>query len=164
MNYQGEQVNFSQSDAVTTDLYNGIIRINRSLYQYPQEDNLSSAKSDTDIWNHINRYIWGKSGAESSPKGNWAADPNAAFPQINKGIMQNKNKNTSQDDSINANKMQIESMNIRLSKQVTDLGNALSGKAGKNHTHSGGGGGITQYIPLMAVGGIAAYLLKGKLK
>ena len=33
-----------------------------------------------------------------------------------------------------------------------------------NSPHNGGGGGIMSYLPLIAVGGLAAYLLKGKLK
>ena len=51
----------------------------------------------------------------------------------------------------------------KIGKDMTDLGNSLKGKAGVNHTHNGGGG-IMSYLPLLAVGGLAAYLLKGKLK
>jgi len=52
----------------------------------------------------------------------------------------------------------------KIGKDMTDLGNSLKGKAGVNHTHSGGGGlGLT--LPIIAAGGIAAYfLLKGKRK
>ena len=52
----------------------------------------------------------------------------------------------------------------KIGKDMTDLGNSLKGKAGVNHTHSGGGGlGLT--LPIIAAGGIAAYfLLKGKKK
>jgi len=41
--------------------------------------------------------------------------------------------------------------------KLTDLGISLKG-----HTHNGGG--IMDYLPIIAVGGLAAYLLKGKLK
>ena len=46
---------------------------------YPQEPGSPSAKSDTDLWNHINRWIWGKSGAESSPRGTWGAGESSAI-------------------------------------------------------------------------------------
>jgi hypothetical protein len=82
-NYQGERVNFSQPSRTeyNTQMIN---RIDASLYTYPQQSDLASAKSDTDIWNHINRYIWGKSGSQSSPKGNWSANTNAIVPRVQK--------------------------------------------------------------------------------
>ena len=46
---------------------------------YPQEPSSPSARSDTDLWNHINRWIWGKSGAESSPRGTWGAGESSAI-------------------------------------------------------------------------------------
>ena len=82
-NYQGQRVNFSQPTATEYNTQN-IARIDTSLYQYPQQSALASAKSDTDIWNHINRYIWGKSGSQSSPKGNWSANTNAIVPRVKK--------------------------------------------------------------------------------
>ena len=52
---------------------------------YPQEPATPSARSDTDLWNHINRWIWGKSGAESSPVGSWGAGESGAIvPTIQK--------------------------------------------------------------------------------
>ena len=62
MSYQGQAVNFSQSN-FETGIMSEVGRINTALYTYPQQSNLSSAKSDTDIWNHLNRYVWGKSGS-----------------------------------------------------------------------------------------------------
>ena len=52
---------------------------------YPQEPATPSARSDTDLWNHINRWIWGKSGAESAPVGSWGAGESGAIvPTIQK--------------------------------------------------------------------------------
>jgi len=52
----------------------------------------------------------------------------------------------------------------KIGKDMTDLGNSLKGKAGVNHTHADGGG-LGLSLPIIAVGGIAAYfLLKGKKK
>ena len=83
MLYQGQQVNFSQSN-FETGIMTEVGRINSALYTYPQQSNLSSAKSDTDIWNHLNQHVWGKSGSQSSPRGNWSANPNAIVPNIEK--------------------------------------------------------------------------------
>jgi hypothetical protein len=148
MSYQNQQVNFSQSSDVCILMELG--KINSSLYTYPQQSNLSSAKSDTDIWNHINRYIWGKSGNESSPKGNWSADPNAIVPNITK----NTNAIKQLEAKVQSNKDEHADFHTKL----TDLGISL-----KDHSHNGGGG-IMSYLPIIAVGGLAAYLLKGKLK
>ena len=84
MSYQGHEVNFSQSSSFERAIGMEIGNINTALYTYPQLKNTASAKSDTDIWNHLNRYVWGKSGSQSSPKGSWSADPNAIVPNIKK--------------------------------------------------------------------------------
>ena len=156
MNYQGEQVNFSQTSMTQYNTAN-IERINKSMYEYPQQIGLASEKSDSDIWKWLGMYVNGTSGENS--QGSWGANQNAIMPKLDRAV----NKNNSQDESIMNNKMQIEAMNERLSRQVVELGNSLKGHSDSPH-NQGGGGGITQYIPLMAVGGIAAYLLKGKLK
>ena len=77
--FRGKQAKlFSQAlgiDQLSAIITQDVIpRINQIQMQYPQEINSASAKSDTDIWNNINRYIWGKSGAESSPAGDWTAE------------------------------------------------------------------------------------------
>ena len=46
---------------------------------------------------------------------------------------------------------------------LQSLGDSLKVHSDSPH-NQGGGGGIMSYLPLIAVGGIAAYLLKGKLK
>jgi hypothetical protein len=60
--------------------------IRNLLFNYPQASGLASTRSDTDIWNHLNRYVWGKSGAESSPEGTWSADPNAIKPTLDRAV------------------------------------------------------------------------------
>jgi len=177
MNYQGEQVNFSQPTMTQYNTAN-IERINKSMYEYPQQIGLASEKSDSDIWKWLGMYVNGTSGENS--QGSWGANQNAIMPKLDRAV----DKNTSQDESIMNNKMQIEAINARLSKQVTDLGNALTGKAGINHTHSGGGGDdpkdcgwfgekcwdnpfekLFPTVPMTAIlaaGGLGAYLLLRK--
>jgi len=93
--------------------------VNGHTHVYPQEIGTPSEKSDKNIWNHINQYIWGKSGAESSPVGTWSAEPFAIRPlidiNVNK-IKQNTTQlqkaisdNTAQWSSIEENKKYIES-------------------------------------------------------
>jgi len=211
MSYQGHEVNFSQSSSFESGIMSEVGRINTALYTYPQQSNLSSAKSDTDIWNHLNRYVWGKSGSQSSPKGSWSADPNAIVPNIQKntnaiqqldtavrriisqgtggmtrqqveGIVEEYHGDdiallhsnaSSLGDSQKAAKTQRDSMEAKIQSnkdehsdfhtKLTDLGIALQGHSDSPH-NQGGGGGIMSYLPLIAVGGLAAYLLKGKLK
>jgi hypothetical protein len=206
MSYQGHEVNFSQSSSFERAIGMEIGNINTALYTYPQLKNTASAKSDTDIWNHLNRYVWGKSGSESSPRGNWSADPNAIVPNIQKntnaiqqldtavrqiisqgtgsgmtrqqveGIVEEYHgddiallhKNTiSLGNSQQAAKTQRDSMEAKIKSnkdehsdfhtKLTNLGISL-----KDHSHNQGGGGIMSYLPLIAVGGLAVYLLKRK--
>jgi len=211
MSYQGHEVNFSQTSMVGLNR-DSINRIDTSLYTYPQQSNLSSAKSDTDIWNHLNRYVWGKSGSQSSPKGSWSADPNAIVPNVEKntnaiqaldtavrqiisqgvgggmtrqqveGIVEEYHGDDiellhsnamSLGNSQQAAKAQRDSMEAKIKSNkdehgyfhdtVQTLGDKMLEHSNSPH-NQGGGGGIMSYLPLIAVGGIAAYLLKGKLK
>ena len=59
-----------------TDLESRIAQLERVQQTYPQLPS-ASQKSDLDIWNHLNQWVWGKSGAESSPVGTWEAEPTA---------------------------------------------------------------------------------------
>jgi hypothetical protein len=187
MSYQGEQVNFSQtlstqqiSSIITQDV---IPRLNKIQMQYPQDPFSASAKSDTDIWNHINRYVWGKSGSESSPKGDWAANPNAPIPQIW------KNK-----DNISTNLQRASVIHKDLQRQLNEakderdsIQEKIEGKAMRNHTHARNNGGDdngkdcgwfgekcwdnpfdnlfpTLSLTTIAVGGLAAYMILRKKK
>lgn len=182
LNYQGMKVNFSQelnnaqlSAIVIQDL---IPRINKIMMEYPQDPTIASAKSDTDIWNNINRYIWGKSGAESSPKGDWAANPNAIYPSVlrnQQDIEEMENQHIDFQRQLNEAKAERDSIQKK-----------LEGKAMLNHTHSGLGlppinigvpeipeaedlNPFSNLLPSLslttvALGGLAAYLLLGKKK
>jgi len=168
MNYQGEQVNFSQNGFAQTysdSALNSIIQnLQMAVYKYPQQVGTASSRSDSDIWKWLAENITGESSEQTGGNDHysWAANPNAAFPKI---IKQNK----SQDDSINANKMEIQVMNERLSRQVVELGNALKGHSDSPHNQGGGGNPFGFLTGLsttaLAAGGIGAYLLlKGKRK
>ncbi len=180
-NYQGESVNFDQelnSSQLSSIVIQDIIpRLNKIQMEYPQDPFSASAKSDTDVWNHINRYIWGKSGAESSPEGDWAANPNAPIPQIW------KNK-----DNISTNLQRSSVIHKDLQRQLNEakderdsIQEKLEGKAMRNHTHQGLGlppitittpkppslNPFDNLIPSLslttiALGGLAAYFLLGK--
>ena len=119
-------------DQISAILTQDIIpRINQIQMQYPQDPFSASAKSDTDVWNHINQYIWGKSGAESSPKGDWAANPNAPIPMIAKNrssITSMENQHVSFQNQLNDAKAERNSIQEK-----------IEGKAMRNHTHANTG-------------------------
>tara|TARA_R110002074_G_scaffold203351_1_gene371215 strand:+ start:78 stop:782 length:705 start_codon:yes stop_codon:yes gene_type:complete len=119
------------SAIITQDILPRLTR----LQTYPQPDNSASARSDADIWNNINQEIFGKSGAESSPKGNWAANPNALLPRIQR----NRASITS-----------MENQHVSFQNQLTDakeervaIQTKLDNKAMLNHTHTNYGGKTT---------------------
>tara|TARA_R110000824_G_scaffold303441_2_gene491155 strand:+ start:540 stop:1094 length:555 start_codon:yes stop_codon:yes gene_type:complete len=76
-------------------------------------------------------------------------------------------------DSQQAAKLQRDSMEAKIKSNkdehgyfhdtVQTLGDKMLEHSNSPH-NQGGGGGIWQYLPLIAVGGLAAYLFKGKLK
>jgi len=181
-NYQGESVNFDQelnTNQISTIITQDIIpRLNKIQMQYPQDPFSASAKSDTDIWNNINRYIWGKSGAESSPKGDWQADENAIFPRVQRNqsaIKVMENQHVDFQRQLNEAKEERDSIQEK-----------LENKAMRNHTHQGLGlppinigvpeipeaddlNPFSNLLPSLslttiALGGLAAYLLLGKKK
>ena len=180
--YQGMKVTFSQAlgiDQLSAVVVQDIIpRLNKIQMQYPQDPFSASAKSDTDIWNNINRYIWGKSGAESSPKGDWAADENAIFPRVQRNessIQVMENQHVDFQRQLNEAKEERDSIQEK-----------LENKAMRNHTHQGLGlppinigvpeipeaddlNPFSNLLPSLslttiALGGLAAYLLLGKKK
>ena len=180
--YQGIKVTFAQAlgiDQLSAVVVQDIIpRLNKIQMQYPQDPFSASAKSDTDIWNNINRYIWGKSGAESSPKGDWAADENAIFPRVQRNessIQVMENQHVDFQRQLNEAKEERDSIQEK-----------LENKAMRNHTHQGLGlppinigvpeipeaddlNPFSNLLPSLslttiALGGLAAYLLLGKKK
>jgi len=180
--YQGIKVTFAQAlgiDQLSAVVVQDIIpRLNKIQMQYPQDPFSASAKSDTDIWNNINRYIYGKSGAESSPKGDWAADENAIFPRVQRNessIQVMENQHVDFQRQLNEAKEERDSIQEK-----------LENKAMRNHTHQGLGlppinigvpeipeaddfNPFSNLLPSLslttiALGGLAAYLLLGKKK
>ena len=169
-NYQGNSVNFDQelnstqvSGIITQDI---IPRLNKIQMQYPQDPFSASAKSDTDIWNNINRYIYGKSGAESSPQGDWQADENAIFPRVQRNessIQVMENQHVDFQRQLNEAKEERDSIQEK-----------LENKAMRNHTHAGLGlppititppeppSLIPSSLTTVALGGLAAYFLLRK--
>ena len=160
-NYQGQRVNFSQPSSSETAILMEIGRINTALYAYPQPSYTASAKSDTDIWNHINRYIWGKSGSQSSPKGNWSADPNAIVPNIQK----NTNSIKQMEAKIKSNKVELKSLGDSQNRAKTHR-DSIESKV-QSHSHNNGWGnpfdlGLGISLTTMAAIGAGAYLLLKK--
>ena len=83
MMYQGHTVNFSQvSDAQFTGLLNMDRTLSNAVYQYPQQKQTASARSDSDIWKWIGEQIQGTAG--SNEHYSWGANPNALNPRVNK--------------------------------------------------------------------------------
>tara|TARA_R110000751_G_scaffold277572_2_gene378844 strand:+ start:889 stop:1500 length:612 start_codon:yes stop_codon:yes gene_type:complete len=164
-----DHVNFAQPTAAQYNAAN-ILRIDKSLYQYPQQIGLSSEKSDSDIWKWLGTYVTGNSGSNS--QGSWNNNPNALMPLSKRNesnITRLDEKNTMQDENIVNNQRQIQEVNSRLSEQLIQAGQdvtAVGEVAGAGNTQAGlsgllGGIGIGS----LAVLGLGAYLLTrgGKL-
>ena len=164
-----DHVNFAQPTAAQYNAAN-ILRIDKSLYQYPQQIGLSSEKSDSDIWKWLGTYVTGNSGSNS--QGSWSNNPNALMPLSKRNesnITRLDEKNTMQDENIVNNQRQIQEVNSRLSEQLIQAGQdvtAVGEVAGAGNTQAGlsgllGGIGIGS----LAVLGLGAYLLTrgGKL-
>ena len=164
-----DHVNFAQPTAAQYNAAN-ILRIDKSLYQYPQQIGLSSEKSDSDIWKWLGTYVTGNSGSNS--QGSWNNNPNALMPLSKRNesnITRLDEKNTMQDENIVNNQRQIQEVNSRLSEQLIQAGQdvtAVGEAASAGNTQAGlsgllGGIGIGS----LAVLGLGAYLLTrgGKL-
>jgi len=113
-----------------TDLESRIAQLERVQQTYPQLPS-ASQKSDLDIWNHLNQWVWGKSGAESSPVGTWEAEP-TAIRNIQKAQTQEyKQLHQEQEGRITDARGERESLSSKIEQNISDI---------KNHTHNGGGG------------------------
>ncbi len=104
-------------------------------------------QSDVDIWNHLNKWVWGKSGAESSPVGDWKAEPTAIKPLMHR-------MHDEQEGRITAGKKHRDSIEAK----VEDI---YDKKAEKGHSHNGGGGDMEWYVKLaiIAVIGLIVYFV-----
>jgi len=103
-------------------------------------------QSDVDIWNHINKWIWGKSGAESSPTGDWKAEPSAIKPLMHR-------MHDEQEGRITAGKKHRDSIEAKV-EDIYDT------KANKGHSHADSGD-MEWYvkIAIIAVIGLIVYFV-----
>lgn len=103
-------------------------------------------QSDVDIWNHLNRWVWGKSGAESSPTGDWKAEPTAIKPLMHR-------MHDEQESRITAGKKHRDSIEAK----VEDI---YDKKAEKGHSHADSGD-MEWYvkIAIIAVIGLIVYFV-----
>ena len=110
-------------------------------------------QSDTDIWNHLNKWVWGKPGSESSPPGDWSSQPTAIANLIKTNIAKiktNMDTNTHQWTSIEANKGQISDVQ----SQLTTHANTPHGGGGSSFLGGLGSGlASTGVLVLVVVGG-----------
>ncbi len=101
---------------------------------YPQHSSSPSARSDTDLWNHINRYIWGKSGSASSPVGTWSAEKFAIRPLIDINV--NKIKaNTERFNEVHTNLTSLGTAQTEAKKHRDSIESKL-----QSHSHNNGAG------------------------
>lgn len=117
-------------------------------------------QSDTDIWNHLNKWVWGKSGGESSPKGDWSAQPTALANMIKSNLSKigiNTDTNTHQWESIETNRGQIQGIQEQVTKH------ASSPHGGGGSLLGGIGSGLASTGVLVLVG-VGAYLYLTKVR
>ena len=166
MKYQGYEVNFSQPTMTQYNTAN-IERINKSMYEYPQQIGLASEKSDSDIWKWLGTYVTGNSGSNS--QGSWGNNPNALIPKLDR-----LEKETKADHQRFGNQLtQLGKTDIELGNKLVEAKNerdrieALIGK-GKDCGFLGINCIFDNLLPnvsstaLLAGAGVAAYLLLGK--
>lgn len=116
---------------VSSDLESRIAQLEKVQQTYPQLPS-ASQKSDLDIWNHLNQWVWGKSGAESSPVGTWEAEP-TAIRNIQKAQTQEyKQLHQEQETRITDASGERESLSAKIEQNISNI---------KSHSHNGGGGG-----------------------
>jgi len=99
---------------------------------YPQHSGSPSARSDTDLWNHINRYIWGKSGSASSPVGSWSAEPFAIRPLIDINVNKIK-QNTERFNEVHTNLTSLGTAQTKAKEHRDSIESKL-----QSHTHDNG--------------------------
>ena len=115
---------------------------------YPQASGTPSEKSDSDIWRHLDTWVWGKTGEEGAIK-----------PRIESLASESGERFTSLQSQINTAKAERDSMQSKID----------------SHSHGGGGGGGCEWwdigchtaggfqsIGLLAVLGVVGYVLYKK--
>lgn len=145
---QTQDEHLSTTNQHTMLLNNVFGRLVEIEHKYPQNPNTASAKSDTDIWNHLNEHIWGKSGAESSPQGTWNANPNALNTRFQRHI---ETMETASNEA-QAHRASIENKIDNTNEEIQDIHNKLTnlGQAG------GGDSGLGGLFGGLGIGAIAA--------
>ena len=118
------------------------------VHVYPQTAGTPSAKSDADIWRHLDTWVWGKTGEKGAIK-----------PRIEQIASESGERFESLQDQINAAKAERVSIQDKVS----------------THSHGGGGNGCEwwdiqchlaggfQSIGLLAVLGVVGYLIYKKV-
>jgi len=118
------------------------------VHVYPQAAGTPSAKSDADIWRHLDTWVWGKTGEKGAIK-----------PRIEQIASESGERFESLQDQINAAKAERVSIQDKVS----------------THSHGGGGNGCEwwdiqchlaggfQSIGLLAVLGVVGYLIYKKV-
>ena len=114
---------------------------------YPQATGTPSERSDSDIWRHLDTWVWGKTGEEGAIK-----------PRIESLASESGERFESLQSQINAAKAERDSMQSKID----------------SHSHGGGNGGCEwwdigchtaggfQSIGLLAVLGVVGYVLYKK--
>ena len=145
---QTQDEHLSTTNQHTMLLNNVFGRLVEIEHKYPQNPNTASAKSDTDIWNHLNEHIWGKSGAESSPQGTWNANPNALNTRFQRHV---ETMETASNEA-QAHRASIENKIDNTNEEIQDIHNKLTnlGQAG------GGDSGLGGLFGGLGIGAIAA--------
>mgnify|MGYP003137028876 CR=1 FL=1 len=131
---------------VISSLNNVFGRLVDLEYKYPQNPNTASAKSDTDIWNHLNEHIWGKSGEESSPQGTWNANPNA----LNTRFQRHVDIMETASNEAQAHRASIENKIDNTNEEIQDIHTKLT------NLGEAGGSGLGGLFGGLGIGAIAA--------
>ena len=118
------------------------------VHVYPQAGGTPSAKSDADIWRHLDTWVWGKTGEQTAIK-----------PTIERIASESGERFETIQDQINAAKAERVSIQDKVA----------------THSHGGGGNGCEwwdiqchlaggfQSIGLLAVLGVVGYLIYKKV-
>ena len=124
---------------------------------YPQEPGSPSARSDTDLWNHINRWVWGKSGAESSPRGTWGAGESSA-------IVPTLERYGQEHQDIHAKLSSLGEGSTRISESLAEHARQPHGGGGGFLGGLGSGLGTTAVIGVIVIGGYFYLTSRGRKK
>ena len=124
-----------------------LYRVTNLETKYPQDVNSASARSDTDLWNHINQYIWGHSGEDSSPKGTWQENPEA----LNKRFSRHVTEMEKTASEAQAHRATIENKIDNTNEEIQDIHTKLT-----NLGQAGGDSGLGGLFGGLSIGAIAA--------